>query len=84
MLNVARLESLEFFQPFGLFHVAMDLAGGETMALKAGGEFAHGGLAVREDDRGADIFRFEQAAQHVALGARRRHVDQLLIDQEIG
>ncbi len=82
-VDLPGLEPVKLAQPFGLFHVAMDLADGKAIALQAGRQFAHRRLAVGKDDRGVEIVGAQQAAQRLALVAAGGF-DQLLFDQRIG
>jgi hypothetical protein len=66
----AVLEAVQLGNAARLIHVAMDFTRRETVTLQALGQFAHGGLAVGENDRGADIVGAQDVAQHFALLAR--------------
>src|SRR5690606_14224405 len=70
-VDLTALEPIEFRGAARLIHVAVNLTTGKSVLPQALVEFANGGLAVGEDDRGAHVVGAQQAAQCFALAARR-------------
>ena len=57
-VDITSLEAIEFAQPLGLLHVAMNLAGTETITAETLGQIAHRRLAVAEHQRAGDNITF--------------------------
>ncbi|RDJ94315.1 PAS domain S-box protein, partial [Lacticaseibacillus rhamnosus] len=65
------LEPVQFGDARGLVHVAVDLAGRETVLLQALGQFADRGLAIAEHDRRADVVGPQEGARGSPPAAAR-------------
>ena len=72
-------ESLQFRDTRRLVNVPVNLAGLVSVALQALVEFAHGRLAIAEDDGALHLLPVEEGAQRFALLARI-HLHQMLRD----
>src|SRR5690606_41234811 len=82
-IDLPALEPIQLGKAIRLVHVAMDFARAKAVPPQALVELAHGGLAVREDDRRLNVVGLQQMTQNLALSAGR-DMDLVLRDIDVG